>query len=87
MERNKFYRIGERANVTGSTKFKRAITQGEHNKALDIVREQIANGANIVDINMDEALLDSELEIKEFVNLIGSEPDIAKTPLMIDSSS
>ncbi|AIC63895.1 B12-dependent methionine synthase [Candidatus Hodgkinia cicadicola] len=87
VERNKFYRIGERANVTGSTKFKRAITQGEHNKALDIVREQIANGANIVDINMDEALLDSELEIKEFVNLIGSEPDIAKTPLMIDSSS
>ncbi|XXN13695.1 MAG: methionine synthase [Candidatus Hodgkinia cicadicola] len=87
VERNKFYRIGERANVTGSIKFKRAITQGEYNKALDIVREQIANGANIIDINMDEALLDSELEIKEFINLIGSEPDIAKTPLMIDSSN
>lgn len=87
VERNKFYKIGESANVTGSVKFKRAIAQGEYSKALDIVREQIANGANIIDINMDEALLDSELEIKEFINLMGSEPDISRTPLMIDSSN
>ncbi len=87
VERNKFYKIGESANVTGSIKFKRIISQGEYNKALDVVREQIANGANIIDINMDEALLNSELEIKEFINLIGSEPDISRVPLMIDSSN
>ncbi|AHL31045.1 MAG: putative B12-dependent methionine synthase [Candidatus Hodgkinia cicadicola] len=87
VERNRFYKIGERANVTGSVKFKRAITQGDYGKALDIVREQIANGASIIDINMDEALLDSELETKGFINLIGSEPDLSRTPLMIDSSN
>ncbi|XXM93342.1 MAG: methionine synthase [Candidatus Hodgkinia cicadicola] len=87
VKRNKFYRVGERANVTGSARFKQLILKREYNKALDILREQIANGADIVDINMDEALLNSESEMKEFINLISAEPDISRTPLMIDSSN
>ncbi|ATY93472.1 Methionine synthase [Candidatus Hodgkinia cicadicola] len=85
--RNTFNKIGERANVTGSAKFKKLIVENEYEKILDIIREQIRNGASIIDINVDEALLDSEREIKELVNLIGAEPDISKTPLMIDSSN
>ncbi|XXM90166.1 methionine synthase [Candidatus Hodgkinia cicadicola] len=87
INRNEFYKIGERANITGSAKFKQLIIRGKREEALEIIREQIANGANIIDINTDEALLNSSEEMKELINLIGSEPDISRTPLMIDSSN
>ncbi len=87
IKRHRFYKIGERANVTGSAKFRQFVTKGEYGRALDVIREQIASGANIIDINMDAALIDSTSEMKEFVNLMGSEPDISKVPLMIDSSN
>ncbi len=86
VERNKFYQIGERANVTGSTKFKSLIRKGKHEEASESVRKQIINGAKIIDINMDDSLLQSEKEMKTFINTIMSEPDISKIPLMIDSS-
>ncbi|XXN19770.1 MAG: methionine synthase [Candidatus Hodgkinia cicadicola] len=87
IKRKEFYKIGERANVTGSAKFKQLIVKNEYSKALDIIREQIRNGARVLDINVDEALLDSKREMRELVNLIGAEPDISRTPLMIDSSN
>ncbi len=81
-----FVNIGERTNVTGSAKFRRLITEGDYNAALDVAREQVANGALIIDINMDEGMLDSEAAMVRFLNLIASEPDISRVPIMIDSS-
>ena len=81
-----FINIGERTNVTGSAKFKKLITSGNFEEAVSVAKDQIENGAQIIDINMDEGLLDSENAMKTFLNLISVEPDIAKVPFMIDSS-
>ncbi len=81
-----FVNVGERANVTGSIKFKRLIMEEQYNEALDICRQQVENGAQIIDINMDEAMLDSKAAMTRFLNLIASEPDISKVPVMVDSS-
>ena len=82
----KFINIGERTNVTGSAKFKELILSGNYQQAIDIAKEQIENGAQIIDINMDEGLLDSENAMVKFLNQISVEPDIAKVPFMIYSS-
>ena len=82
-----FVNVGERTNVTGSAKFKRLITSGDYETALDVARKQVENGAQIIDINMDEAMLDSKVEMRTFLNLLSSEPDISRVPIMIDSSS
>jgi 5-methyltetrahydrofolate--homocysteine methyltransferase len=81
-----FIKVGERTNVTGSAMFKRLILNDEYEKALDVARQQVENGAQIIDINMDEAMLDSEAAMTRFLNLIASEPDISRVPIMIDSS-
>ena len=81
-----FVNIGERTNVTGSKAFARLILAGEFEKALDVARQQVENGAQIIDINMDEAMLDSKAAMERFLHLIAGEPDIARVPLMIDSS-
>ena len=81
-----FVNIGERTNVTGSAKFKKLILSGDYNAALDVARQQVVNGAQIIDVNMDEAMLDSEAAMTRFLNLIASEPDISRVPIMIDSS-
>lgn len=81
-----FVNIGERTNVTGSKKFARLIKAEHYEKALAVARDQVENGAQIIDINMDEAMLDSESAMITFLNLIATEPDIARIPLMIDSS-
>ncbi len=81
-----FVNVGERANVTGSAKFKRLILNEEYEEALDICRAQVEDGAQIVDINMDEGMLDGEAAMVRFLNLIASEPEIAKVPIMVDSS-
>ncbi len=81
-----FVNIGERTNVTGSAKFKRLILDEKFEQALDVCREQVEGGAQIVDVNMDEAMLDGKASMIKFLNLIASEPDIARVPLMIDSS-
>ncbi|MDF2178259.1 methionine synthase [Aliiglaciecola sp. CAU 1673] len=81
-----FINIGERTNVTGSAVFKRLILEGDFETALDVARQQVENGAQIIDINMDEAMLDSEAAMVRFLNLIASEPDISRVPVMIDSS-
>jgi len=81
-----FVNVGERTNVTGSAAFKKLILNGEYDKALDVARQQVENGAQIIDINMDEAMLDGEQAMVTFLNLIASEPDIAKVPVMLDSS-
>ena len=81
-----FINIGERTNVTGSPKFARLVKDGDLEAALDVARQQVHNGGQIVDINMDEGLLDSEALMRQFVNLIASDPDISRVPLMIDSS-
>lgn len=81
-----FVNIGERTNVTGSAKFKRLIKNEEHEEALSVARDQVEGGAQIIDINMDEALLDSEKVMKNFINLMAAEPDIARVPFMVDSS-
>lgn len=81
-----FVNVGERTNVTGSKKFLRLIKNEEYGQALDVARDQVEGGAQIVDINMDEAMLDSKAAMIHFVNLIASEPDISRVPLMIDSS-
>jgi len=83
---NPFILVGERTNVTGSPKFKALIEQDKFEEALAIARQQVENGANIIDVNFDEGLLDSEACMRRFLNLIASEPDIARVPLMIDSS-
>ena len=81
-----FINVGERTNVTGSKKFAQLILDGNFDEALTVARQQVENGAQIIDINMDEAMLDSEKSMVRFINLIVSEPDIAKVPIMIDSS-
>ncbi|WP_440055528.1 methionine synthase [Pseudoalteromonas sp. T1lg65] len=81
-----FTNVGERTNVTGSAKFKRLILEEDYEKALDVAREQVENGAQVIDINMDEAMLDSKAAMVKFLNLIASEPDISKVPIMVDSS-
>jgi 5-methyltetrahydrofolate--homocysteine methyltransferase len=81
-----FINIGERTNVTGSAKFRKLIEAGDYSAALAIARSQVENGAQILDVNMDEGLLDSERAMETFLNLIASEPDIARVPVMIDSS-
>ncbi len=81
-----FLNIGERTNVTGSPKFAKLILNGNYEEALSIARQQVEGGAQMIDINMDEGLLDSERAMTTFLNLIGSEPDIARVPVMIDSS-
>ncbi|MFN3892211.1 MAG: methionine synthase [Beijerinckiaceae bacterium] len=82
----RFVNVGERTNVTGSARFRKLVKNGEYAAALDVARDQVANGAQIIDINMDEGLLDSERAMITFLNLIASEPDIARVPVMIDSS-
>jgi 5-methyltetrahydrofolate--homocysteine methyltransferase len=81
-----FVNIGERTNVTGSKAFARMILNGEYEQALSVARQQVENGAQIIDINMDEAMLDSQAAMVRFLNLIASEPDISRVPVMIDSS-
>ncbi|WP_407527033.1 methionine synthase [Methylobacterium oryzisoli] len=81
-----FVNIGERTNVTGSAKFRKLIKNGDYAAALDVARDQVAAGAQIIDINMDEGLLDSEKAMVEFLNLVAAEPDIARVPVMVDSS-
>jgi 5-methyltetrahydrofolate--homocysteine methyltransferase len=81
-----FVNIGERCNVTGSKAFARMILAGEFDKALAVARQQVENGAQILDVNMDEAMLDSKAAMVRFLNLLASEPDIARVPIMIDSS-
>ena len=86
VQTSNFILIGERTNVTGSAKFRKLIEAGNYDAALAVAREQVENGANIIDVNMDEGLLDSEKAMVTFLNLIASEPDIARVPVMIDSS-
>ena len=81
-----FVNIGERTNVTGSKAFARLILNGEFEKALAVARQQVENGAQVIDINMDEAMLDSKAAMVRFLHLIASEPEIARVPIMIDSS-
>lgn len=81
-----FVNVGERTNVTGSAKFRKLITNADYTAALDVARDQVENGAQVIDINMDEGLIDSEKAMVEFLNLIAAEPDIARVPVMIDSS-
>ena len=81
-----FVNIGERTNVTGSKAFARMILNGDFDQALSVARQQVENGAQIIDINMDEAMLDSQAAMVRFLNLIASEPDISRVPVMIDSS-
>ncbi len=81
-----FVNIGERTNVTGSARFRKLIKNGEFSAALDVARDQVANGAQIIDVNMDEGLLDSKKAMVDFLNLIAAEPDIARVPIMVDSS-
>ena len=81
-----FINVGERTNVTGSKKFARLIRDGQYEEALSVARQQVENGAQVLDINMDDALLDGVLAMTTFVNLVQSEPDIAKIPVMLDSS-
>ena len=81
-----FVNVGERTNVTGSKMFARLILSGDYAQALDVARNQVEGGAQVVDINMDEAMLDSQAAMVKFLNLVASEPDISKVPLMIDSS-
>ncbi len=81
-----FVNVGERTNVTGSAKFRKLITNGDYAAALDVARDQVANGAQVIDVNMDEGLLDSERAMVEFLNLVAAEPDIARVPVMVDSS-
>ena len=81
-----FVNVGERTNVTGSARFRKLITAGDFAAALAVAREQVDNGAQIIDVNMDEGLLDSEKAMTTFLNLLAAEPDIARVPVMIDSS-
>ncbi|MCG8157727.1 methionine synthase [Brenneria goodwinii] len=81
-----FVNVGERTNVTGSARFKRLIKEEKFNEALDVARQQVESGAQIIDINMDEGMLDAQAVMARFLNLIAGEPDIARVPIMIDSS-
>jgi 5-methyltetrahydrofolate--homocysteine methyltransferase len=81
-----FVNVGERTNVTGSARFRKLVTAGDYTTALEVARDQVENGAQIIDVNMDEGLLDSEKAMETFLNLVASEPDIARVPVMVDSS-
>jgi 5-methyltetrahydrofolate--homocysteine methyltransferase len=81
-----FVNVGERTNVTGSKAFARMILEGRFEDALSVARQQVENGAQVIDINMDEAMLDSQAAMVRFLNLIAGEPEIARVPIMIDSS-
>ncbi|SON57722.1 Methionine synthase [Hartmannibacter diazotrophicus] len=81
-----FVNVGERTNVTGSARFRKLIREADYATALDVARQQVESGAQVIDINMDEGLLDSQTAMVEFLNLIASEPDIARVPVMLDSS-
>jgi len=81
-----FVNVGERTNVTGSAKFRKLVTNGDYAAALEVARDQVANGAQVIDVNMDEGLLDSQRAMVEFLNLLAAEPDIARVPVMVDSS-
>jgi len=81
-----FINVGERTNVTGSAKFRKLVVEGDYGAALDVARQQVEAGAAIIDINMDEGLLDGAVAMRTFLNLIAAEPDIARVPVMIDSS-
>jgi 5-methyltetrahydrofolate--homocysteine methyltransferase len=81
-----FVNVGERTNVTGSAKFRKLIEAGDYAAAVDIARQQVANGAQMIDVNMDEGMLDSQAAMAKFLSLIAGEPDIARVPVMIDSS-
>ena len=81
-----FINIGERTNVTGSARFRKLIEADDYTGAVAVARQQVENGAQIIDVNMDEGLLDSEQAMVRFLNLIAAEPDIARVPIMIDSS-
>src|SRR5580765_5616693 len=78
--------IGERTNITGSPKFSKLILAGDFDGALVVARQQVQGGANLLDVNMDEGMIDSEAAMVRFLNLIGSEPEIARIPIVIDSS-
>src|SRR5688500_7993940 len=82
----RFVNVGERTNVTGSAKFKKLILSGDYDTAVEVARDQVENGAQIIDVNMDEALLDSEQAMTIFLKRIAAEPDIARVPVMLDSS-
>ncbi len=81
-----FINVGERTNVTGSARFRKLITAGDYPAALEVARQQVENGAQIIDVNMDEGMLDSEAAMSRFLSLVAAEPDIARVPVMIDSS-
>ncbi len=82
----RFVNVGERTNVTGSARFRKLVKNGEFSAALDVARDQVAGGAQIIDVNMDEGMLDSARAMRDFLNLVASEPDIARAPIMVDSS-
>lgn len=81
-----FVNIGERTNVTGSARFKKLIMADDYAAAVEVARQQVENGAQVLDVNMDEGLLDAERAMTTFLKLIAAEPDIARIPFMIDSS-
>jgi len=81
-----FVNVGERTNVTGSAAFKKLIKEDRYDEAVEVARQQVENGAQIIDVNMDEGLIDSEMAMAKFLNLIAAEPDIARVPVMVDSS-
>ncbi|MCG8571397.1 MAG: methionine synthase, partial [Spirochaetes bacterium] len=85
-EQSLFVNVGERTNVAGSAKFKRLITEKKYEEALEVAVHQVENGAQVIDVNLDDALLESEKEMNHFLNLIASEPEISRVPIMIDSS-
>lgn len=85
-EQRQFYNVGERTNVAGSRKFARLISEGKYDEALDIARAEVEQGAHIIDVNMDDAMLDAEKEMVTFLNLMAAEPEVARLPVMIDSS-
>ena len=82
----RFVNIGERTNVTGSARFKKLIMADDYDTAVEVARQQVENGAQVIDVNMDEGLLDAEHAMTTFLKLIAAEPDIARVPVMIDSS-
>jgi 5-methyltetrahydrofolate--homocysteine methyltransferase len=86
VQRATFINIGERTNVTGSARFKKLVLEGDYTAAIEVARQQVESGAQIIDVNMDEGLLDAEKAMDTFLKLIASEPDIARVPIMIDSS-
>jgi 5-methyltetrahydrofolate--homocysteine methyltransferase len=81
-----FVNVGERANVTGSARFKRLVMEEQYEEALEVCRQQVENGAQVIDVNMDEAMLDSKAAMVRYLNLVASEPEIARMPIMVDSS-